>query len=33
MEMDLQFRRQRAIGFQRKIVFFSGKVFEQRLAV
>ena len=33
MEMDFQFRRQRAICFQRKIVLFRGEVFEHRLAV
>ena len=33
MEMNFQFRRQRAIGFQRKIVLFGGEMFEQHLAV
>ena len=33
MEMDFQFRRQRAIGLQRQIVLFRGEMFEQRLAV
>ncbi len=33
MEMDFQFRSQRAIGFQRKVVLFGGEMFEQRLAV
>ena len=33
MEMDFQFRRQRAIGLQRKIVLFGGEMLEQRLAV
>jgi len=28
MEMDLQFCRERAIGFQRKIVFFGGKMLD-----
>ena len=33
MEMDLQFRGERAIGFQREIVFLGGQMLEQRLAV
>ena len=33
MEMDLQFRGQRAIGLQRLVVFLGGQVLEQRLAV
>ena len=33
MEMDFQFRRQRPIGFERKVVLFTGEMFEQRLAV
>ena len=33
MEMDFQFRRQRAIGLQRKVVLLGGEMFEQRLAV
>ena len=33
MEMDLQFRGERAISLQRKIVFLRREMLEQRLAV
>src|ERR1700733_10686667 len=33
MEMNLQLRRQRAIGFERKIIFLNRQMFEQRFAI